>query len=122
MSKNQKIDALQTISQIMLDAKLVELRQAAQARAQTIAHLHDLRVPNLHLNDTLGVAEAMATLAYQRWADKRRLELNQILAQQTALWLDKQDGARHAFGQADVLRAIAQRHRKTLAPRHDRQS
>lgn len=117
MSKTQKIHALRTISQIILDSKLMELRHAALARSQTQAHLDDLKVPELCIDDTLGVAEAMATLSYQRWADRRRADLNLTLAQQTALWLDKRDDARHAFGQTDVLRMIAQRHQATLGVR-----
>ena len=57
--------------------------------------------------DLEGVAAELAGLNYQRWADMRRAELNQILARRTVTWLEARDQAKMAFGKKQVLTQIA---------------
>jgi hypothetical protein len=112
MSAPKELARLQSLAQMILDAQLAELRQVARARSETMAHLSDLKSPTVQMDDQMGVAEVKATLAYQLWADQRRAELNITLARQTALWLDRRDAARYAFGKADVLNTLAKRAKK----------
>ena len=112
MTKSQDIRNLQALSQIVLDARLADLRAAARARDQTLAHLRDLTTAQPWIEGASGMAEAQASLAYQRWADARRADLNQTLAQQTALWIEGRDAARQAFGKSDVLAALARKPRR----------
>lgn len=109
MSAPKQLARLQSLAQMMLDAQLVELRKVARARSETLAHLSDLKSPDVQMDDLMGVAEVKATLAYQVWADQRRAELNMTLARQTAQWIDRRDAARYAFGKADVLKTLAER-------------
>lgn len=109
MSAPKQLARLQSLAQMILDAQLVELRKVARARSETMAHLSDLKSPEVRMDDDTGVAEVKAALAYQLWADQRRAELNVTLARQTAQWMDRRDAARHAFGKADVLNALAKR-------------
>ena len=108
MNAPKHLTRLQSLAQMILEAQLAELRKVARARSETLAHLSDLKSPEVQMDDQMGVAEVRATLAYQLWADKRRAELNVTLAQQTATWMDRRDAARYAFGKADVLAALAQ--------------
>lgn len=107
MSAPKQLARLQSLAQMILDAQLVELRQAAKARSETLTHLSDLKSPEVQMDEQMGVAEVKATLAYQLWADQRRAELNVTLARQTAQWMDRRDAARYAFGKADVLETLA---------------
>lgn len=107
MSGPKQLARLQSLAQMILDAQLVELRKVARARSETLAHLSDLKSPDVQMDDQMGVAEVRASLAYQRWADQRRAELNMTLARQTAQWMDRRDAARYAFGKADVLNTLA---------------
>lgn len=109
MSAPKQLAQLQSLAQMILDAELAQLRTVARARSETLAHLSDLKTPDVQMDDQMGVAEVKATLAYQLWADQRRAELNVTLARQTAQWMDRRDTARYAFGKADVLNTLAKR-------------
>lgn len=102
MSQNKsQISRLKTLTDLILDLRLGELERAARLRNESLERLCDLNKPTEV--DTSSIAEITAHMLYERWADHRRAELNITLARQTAEWLTRQDAARRALGQSQVL-------------------
>lgn len=102
---------LTRLQSAMLEASLAQLRSVSAARNKTRGALEDLSrgaSPNADYGLS-GAAADLAALAYQRWADSRRAELNSQLARQTAVWLEARDAARTAFGRDQALRALMNR-------------
>ena len=56
--------------------------------------------------DLSPVTAGVVGLAYQRWADIRRSELNAVMARQTAAWIDARAEAAIAFGRTQAMRGI----------------
>lgn len=107
MSARARLAALGAIGQLMLDARLAELRAAAAARAQSLDRLEALvarPAPDLE-----PIAAAQAELRYQRWAEARRAEINLQLARQTAAWMAAEEAARQAFGKTEALRLLREK-------------
>lgn len=100
--------SLGVLADLMLDSRLSALRAAAEARGASLTRLETLNAPPA-ATDLPAVAEALAGLAYQRWADARRAEINLVLARQTAEWMEARDAARLAFGRKRALQALATR-------------
>ena len=48
-------------------------------------------------------------MAYDRWADARRSELNLVIARQTAAWIEQRGEAQAAFGRVQALQGLATR-------------
>ena len=94
---------------LLFDSRLTDLQCAARARLETEARLAGLVAPDAPAGELPQVAAAIAALTYQRWADMRRVELNQTLARQTATWSDARDAARLAFGKTQALAGVAAR-------------
>jgi high-affinity Fe2+/Pb2+ permease len=107
--KEQDVHRLRELTGLMLDHRLAVLRQAAEAKAQTEAALASLARPMAGKDDLLGASSALAALAYERWADARRVEINQLLARQTHVWMEARDVAQIAFGKAEALRRLQDR-------------
>lgn len=97
------------LTALILEARLAALRRAAEARAESEARLAGLNLPETGDAGLAGVAQPLAALAYQRWADARREEINRQLARQTAAWLEAADAARSAFGRNLALEQLARR-------------
>jgi hypothetical protein len=111
--KRQDLQKLQDLTGLMLDHQLEQLRRAAGAKAQSEAALARLATPVAPADEGLeGASAALAGLAYQRWADARRGEINQTLARQTHHWMDARDAAQRAFGKADALRRLVEKQGK----------
>ncbi len=115
MSKDAPLARLSTISALILDGRLSELRRCAAARDETITQIAGLQQDSAHCDEFEGAAAQLAALNYQRWAEVRRRELNQNLARQTAAWIDATEAARTAFGRNEALKTLARR--ATLAQR-----
>lgn len=97
------------LTDLILDQRLAVLREAAEAKAQSEAALASLARP-MHGDESLiGASSAIAALAYERWADARRAEINQQLARQTHVWMEARDAAQIAFGKAETLRRLQDR-------------
>lgn len=109
--KDRDLQKLKDLSDMLLDRQLGHLRKAAQEKAQSEAALAQLAQPAEVNHDLLGASAALAGLAYQRWADARRAEINPVLARQTRAWIEARDGARIAFGKAESLRLLAEKRR-----------
>ncbi|MCF8510059.1 MAG: hypothetical protein K9G43_01310 [Rhodobacteraceae bacterium] len=100
---------LSTLAGLLLDHRLAQLRKTAETKAKTEAALASLARPFDDRGDLAGASGAIAALAYQRWADARRAEINVALARQTQQWLDARDAAKSAFGKTEALHALADR-------------
>ena len=109
MSKDQPLARLETIATLILDGRLSELRRCASAREESLAQIAGLQKDPAPAEDLEGAAAQLAALSYQRWAEGRRLELNQVLARQTAAWIDATDAAREAFGRNEALKTLRRR-------------
>lgn len=106
MNRRNDIARLQMIAGLLLDHRLALLHAASEAKARTEEKLAGLAADQ-QIEGLEGAAGALAGLAYKRWADVRRAEINLVLARETRDWLDAQDRAREAFGKSVVLDRIA---------------
>ena len=107
MKKTQNVIKLAQLAELVLDSRLSELQAAARSKQACENQLAGLgQIPQAN-TDLEGVAAELAGLNYQRWADMRRAELNQILARRTVTWLEARDQAKMAFGKKQVLTQIA---------------
>jgi hypothetical protein len=108
MSRTKDLGLLQDLSRLLLDQRLAQLRAAAErcdrSRMQ-IAALDRGGEPS----DLSPLSAAQVALRYQGWADRRRGELNIVLARQTVDWLQARQEAQTAFGRAEALRSLAER-------------
>ena len=104
----QKLAQLQSLAQMVLDAQLAELRAAARARDESLAHLAHLN-RSFAQSDLHPMVAAEAEIRFQRWADQRRAEINQTLARQTALLDQTRSAAQLAFGRTSALAALRDR-------------
>ena len=109
MSKDDPLARLGTISALILDGRLSELRRCAAAREESISQIAGLQQAAAPADDLEGAAAQLASLNYQRWAEGRRRELNQVLARQTAEWIDATEAARTAFGRNEALKTLGDR-------------
>ncbi len=107
-NRKAQLQALGALADLMLDSRLVALRAAAEARNASLARLDALNATPAATDLPL-IAEALASLGYQRWADARRAEINLVLARQTAEWLEARDAARTTFGRKQALQGLATR-------------
>ena len=111
--KVNDLSRLKDLAGLMLDNQLAHLRKTAEAKAQSEEALARLgQQTEAQAQDLEGMAAALAGLAYQRWADARRTEINLVLARQTHDWLDARAAAQAAFGKAEALRRLAEKQRR----------
>ncbi len=101
------VQRLKELADLMLNHRLALLREAAAAKARSEAALAALAQPASDPDGLEGAAAALASLAYQRWTDARRAEINPLLARQTHHWMEARDDAKRAFGKAEALRGLA---------------
>jgi hypothetical protein len=108
--KRNELARLAELAGVLLDHRLAGLRQAAEAKAQTERALEGLAAAAKPQPDGLeGAAAALATLAYGRWADVRRAEINLVLARQTHQWLQAREAAQEAFGKSEALKKLGEK-------------
>lgn len=113
MTSRTDLSRLQELANLMLDHRLALLKTATEAKSQSEAALAALGAQSPVAEGGLqGMSAALASLAYQRWADTRRAEINLVLAQQTHVWLEQRSAAQTAFGKADALGRLAEKNRK----------
>lgn len=112
MSQARHLAKLRALTEIVLEARLGDLRAVAQARHNTITKIEGLHVSTPLVGETVGIADALAALNFQVWAEARRTELTQTLARQTAQWLDSREQARIAFGKATSFEKLVEKTRK----------
>ena len=112
MSRTKELQRLAEVAQVMLDHRLGQLRAAA-------AELERSRMQLAAINAAAGPSEELGpviservAIAYARWADTRRSELNLVTARQTASWIDSRSEAQTAFGRVQALQGLAARLRE----------
>lgn len=108
MTKPADLKRLAEVAQVMLDHRLDQLRGTAaeldRSRMQRAA-----LAPAPSPADLDPVMAGKVALAYDRWADHRRAELNLVIARQTAAWMDARGEAQTAFGRVQALQSLATR-------------
>ena len=102
MSARDKLGQLQTISQLMLDLKLLALERTARARQASLDHLDYLNRP-CPPSDLGPLVAGEVEMRYQNWADQRRAAINLELARQTVEWSEARCDAALAFGRNSVI-------------------
>ena len=102
MTDRSRMVQLNILSQLVLDTKLMCLRQAALARQQSLDLLAELDLPQAE-TDLAPVKAGEIAMRYQLWADQRRSEINLNLARQTATWTEARHEATRAFGRDQAL-------------------
>jgi hypothetical protein len=108
MSRAKDLTRLAEVAQLMLDHRLGRLRDAS-------AQLDRSRMQLLAINRAAGTADlplaaaGKVALAYDRWADVRRAELNLVIARQTAEMLEARSDAGIAFGRLQALQGLSRR-------------
>lgn len=100
----RQISALSQLTGLALEARLADLRRAAEMRDETRAAIAALSAPRPEPEGDISMAAlARADLLYDQWVDRRRAAMNLQLARQTAAWLEHHAIAATAFGRNDVL-------------------
>ena len=111
MTKSGDIRRLAGLAQLVLDHRLGLLRT-------TTADLERSRMQLASVNaaaepaDLGPVMAEKVALAYDRWADVRRSELNLVIARQTVDWMEARSEAQTAFGRVQALQGLATRLRE----------
>ena len=105
MKDREKLAQLTLLSQLVLDTRLIALRQAALARQQSLDHLADLDRPQ-PITDLSPIVAGEVAMRYQLWADQRRSDLNLTLARQTVTWTEARQDAARAFGRDQALNRL----------------
>ena len=105
MKEREKLDQLQTISQLMLDVRLLALEKAAKARQSSLDRLADLNRPS-KATDLDPVVAGEVEVRFQHWADLRRAAINLDLARQTVEWSEARRDAALAFGRNAVIEKL----------------
>jgi hypothetical protein len=108
MSDRDRMDRLREVSALKREMALADLTKAAHARERSRAQLAALDAES-PATDLPALTDLQVRLAYSRWAEKRRADLNLTLARQTADWLMRRDAAALAFGRAEVLDELVRR-------------
>lgn len=115
MTSKADIARLTALTALVLDQKLQQLRATAAARDRSRMQIAALNLPPADHELPLPIA-GQVSLAYERWADLRRADLNALIARQTVEWMAARSAASQAFGRAEALRRIASRHERTRSP------
>jgi hypothetical protein len=108
MTRSRDMARLTDLAQLVLDHRLAALRRSADALAQSRMQLSALNLPSVESGLAPVEAERVA-LAYQRWADARRSDLNLVIARQTAACLDARGEASLALGRRQALQGVTAR-------------
>jgi hypothetical protein len=108
MTRPKEIGRLAELAQLMLDHRLGQLRASStvldRSRMQ-LASINQAARPS----DLMPVTAEKVALAYDRWADVRRSELNLVIARQTVDWMQARSEAQTAFGRLQALQGVAGR-------------
>jgi hypothetical protein len=102
MSRAKDMKRLQDLAQLVLDQRLMGLRQAAERLERSRAQLSAINAAAASA-DLPPVAAGLVDVAYQRWADVRRAELNGAIARQSAEVIESRSEAGQAFGRVHAL-------------------
>jgi hypothetical protein len=108
MTRSKDLSRLSEVAQLLLDAQLGQLRQVAVQLDRSRKQLEAINCAAKPA-DLPVVAAEMVGLAYDRWADVRRSELNLVIARQTAEWIETRVEAGTALGRLQALQGLEKR-------------
>lgn len=104
-----RLAPLRIIADLLREQALKDLRAASDACTQSRAHLAALAPTPLAAD--ADPADRRNAMLHQGWADRRRAEINLVLARQTAEWIEARAAAARALGRAEVLRKMSEQSR-----------
>lgn len=108
MTSYKDLQALATLSQLVLDQRLQLLRKRAELLNRSRAQLAAINA-RAEPADLPPVPAGLVDIAYQRWADVRRAELNTAIARQSVDWIEARAEASTALGRVQALEGVAVR-------------
>jgi hypothetical protein len=108
MNECERLKRLSAISNLLLDSRMLAVERAARARQQSLDLLAELELP-AGPTDLPPILSGEVRMRYELWADRRRSELNQLLARQSVEWAESQQEAAQAFGRNQVVRKLEER-------------
>lgn len=108
MSRPSDIKRLEALAQLVLDQRLHALKQVADQLDRSRAQLEAINAGAAPA-DLQPVAAGLVDVAYRRWADIRRSELNGVIARQSADWIEERGQAAQAFGRVQALKGALAR-------------
>ncbi|MBN8631501.1 MAG: hypothetical protein J0L76_11665 [Rhodobacterales bacterium] len=109
MTRPKDLSRLATVAQLMLDSRLTQLRNAAAELERSRMQLLAINQVKAADEDLSPVTAGKVAIAYDRWADARRSELNLVIARQTLGWMEARGAAQGAFGRVQALQELAAR-------------
>ena len=108
MSRLSDIQRLEALAQLVQDQRLQVLKQAADQLERSRAQLEAINAAAAPA-DLPPVAGGLVDVAYRRWADIRRSELNGVIARQSVTWIEERSEAAQAFGRVQALKGALAR-------------
>jgi hypothetical protein len=105
MNGNARMAELAALAGMVRDLRLQDVASASAAHAASLARLADLAPVAAEGLEPL--SEARIALRYEVWADRRRQEINAVLANQVTALEAARANARTAFGRAQALLRLA---------------
>jgi hypothetical protein len=108
MSRPSDVQRLEVLAQLVLDHRLQALKRTADQLERSRAQLEAINAAAAPA-DLPPVAAGLVDVAYRRWADIRRGELNGVIARQSADWIEERSQAALAFGRVQALRGALTR-------------
>jgi hypothetical protein len=108
MKTSGDIERLADLAQLMLDHRLGQLRASTSELERSRMQLLSVNQAAQPAGLDPVTAEKIA-LTYDRWADRRRSELNLVIARQTVNVIEARGAAQTAFGRVQALQGLATR-------------
>lgn len=108
MTQGNDIAKIAALAELLLEHRLGLMRQAADRLDRSKMQVSAID----RAAEPADLPEVMAGLVaceYRRWADARKVELNGVMARQTADVLAARSEAETAFGRVQALRGIAEK-------------
>lgn len=99
----------QTIADMIREVRLGRLSRSAQDCAETRRKIAQLDRASVDDPDLSLSAQSEIEIRHKLWSDRRRMELNELLARQTARRLLAHAEAQKAFGRSAALRQARQK-------------
>ena len=109
MTKANNLSRLEDVAQLMLDHRLGRLHNAAAELDRSRMQLASINAAARPSDELEPITAERVGMAYDRWADQRRSELNLVIARQTAAWIERRGEAQTAFGRVQALQGLAAR-------------
>ena len=100
MTHTDRMKALEQLAGMIRDHDMARLQQLGAQRDRTRSRIAALSKPPAPCEDPIVFT---AQQAHARWAANQRMQLNMVLAQETALLLEQRSKAMRSFGRVQAL-------------------